>query len=83
MVRNFTFVVFFFIMSDNVTAAIRAVHDGLSTREAAKTFGVSSTTLMRRLRNPFPQKSGGQTTFTAYEERDTLCGSPCVSIVSV
>ena len=47
------------IMDDNISAAIRAVHGGLSANEATKTFGIPRTTFRRRLVNPFAQKSGG------------------------
>ena len=38
--------------------AIFAVHDGASKRDAAKEFGIPLTTLIRRLRNPFPSPIG-------------------------
>ena len=48
--------------------AIFAVHDGASKRDAAKECGISLTTLIRRLRNPFPSPVGNPTAFAQAEE---------------
>ena len=49
-------------MEENIAAAVRAVHqDKLNVLTASKIFGVSRTTLRRRLINPFPNNNGGQT----------------------
>lgn len=55
-------------MYENLSAAIRYVHNGAKIRDAARTFGIPNITLQRRLENPFPRKPGGQTVFTSYEE---------------
>ena len=48
--------------------AIFAVHDGASKRDAAKEFGTPLTTLIRRVRNPFPSPAGHPTAFRQDEE---------------
>ena len=59
----------FVTREENIAAAVSAVHQHkLNVLTASKIFGVSRTTLRRRLINPFPNKNGGQTIFTPYEE---------------
>ena len=54
--------------------AIFAVHDGASKRDAAKELGIPPTSLIRRLRNPFPSSVENPTAFTQDEEA-LLCGA--------
>ena len=63
-----------------------AVHDGTSKRDAAKEFGIPLTTLIRRLRNPFPSPAGNPTAFTQDQEA-LFCGAgttdvTCQAVVS-
>ena len=53
--------------------AIFPVHAGASKRDAAKEFGIPLTTLIRRLRNPFPSPVANLTTFTQ-DEKALFCG---------
>ena len=58
--------------------AIFAVHDGASKRDAAKEFGIPLTTLIRRVRNPFPSPAGNPTAFRQDKEAlfRTALGEP-------
>ena len=60
--------------------AIFAVHDGASKRDAAKEFGIPLTTLIRRLRNPFPSPAGDSTAFTQDEEA-LFCGAGTTDVM--
>ena len=60
--------------------AIFAVHDGASKRDAAKEFGIPLTTLIRRLRNPFPSPVGNPTAFTQDEEA-LFCGAGTTDVM--
>ena len=53
---------------EQLLAAIFAVHDGVLKRDTAKEFGIPLTTLIRRLRNPFPSHVENPPAFTQDEE---------------
>ena len=59
---------------------ILAIHDGASKRDAAKEFGIPLTTLIRRLRNPFPSPVGNPTAFTQDEEA-LFCGAGTTDVM--
>ena len=60
--------------------AIFAVHDGASKRDTAKEFGIPLTTLIRRLRSPFPSPVGNPTAFTQDEEA-LFCGAGTTDVM--
>ena len=59
-------------------AAVLAVLSGAGYQETAREFGVSVSTLFRRVKNPFPvNRPGKPTAFTRFEEesfRKLICG---------
>ena len=59
---------------DQLRDAIFAVHD------AARKFGIPLTTLIRRLRNPFPSPAGDSTAFTQDEEA-LFCGAGTTDVM--
>ena len=68
------------ITREQLRDAIFAVHDGASKRDAAKEFGIPLTTLIRRLRNPFPSPAGNPTVFTQDEEA-LFCGAGTTDVM--
>ena len=60
--------------------AMFAVHDGPLKRDAARKFGIPLTTLIRRLRNPFPSPAGNPTAFTQDEEA-LFCGAGTTDVM--
>ena len=53
----------------------------VAKRDAAKELGISLTTLIRRLRNPFPSPVGNRTAFTQDEEA-LFCGAGTTDVMS-
>ena len=59
-------------MDDVVEAAVLAVLSGAGYQETAREFGVSVSTLHRRVKNPFPVDHRGKPTiFTKFEEESS------------
>ena len=56
------------------------MHDGASKRDTAKEFGIPLTTLIRRLRNPFPSHVENPTAFTQDEEA-LFCGAGTTDVM--
>ena len=57
--------------AEQLRDAVLAVRSGESLRNAAKLFGIPPATLFRRLKCPFPNRSGPPTSFSK-EEEDTF-----------
>ena len=61
---------------------IFAVRDSASKRDAARKFGIPLTTLIRRLRNPFPSPVGNPTAFAQDEEALFYGAGTCFPLYS-